>query len=63
MPENTSYFNVFPVFFRGKTGGFGGMRGGHSLGKPRRMGKETVGGIFRQEPGDGNGGEGWQGIF
>lgn len=40
MAENTSSFNVFPVFFRGKTGGFGGMRGGHSLGKPRRVGKE-----------------------
>ena len=26
MAENTSSFNVFPVFFRGKTGGFGGMR-------------------------------------
>ena len=49
MAENTSSFNVFPVFFRGKTSGFGGMRGGHSLGKPRRVGKETVGGIFRQK--------------
>ena len=28
------------MFFREKTGGFGGMRGGHSLGKPRRVGKE-----------------------
>ena len=51
MAENTSSFNVFPVFFRGKTGGFGGMRGGHSLGKPRRVGKETAGGIFRQKQG------------
>ena len=40
MAEYTSSFNVFPVFFRGKTDGFGGMRGGHSLGKPRRVGKE-----------------------
>ena len=28
MTENTSVFNVFPVFFRGKAGGFWGTRGG-----------------------------------
>lgn len=32
MPENTSVFNVFPVFFREKTGGFQGDKGeGHTL--------------------------------
>ena len=28
MTDNTRVFNVFPVFFRGKTGGFRGARGG-----------------------------------
>lgn len=53
MTDNTRVFNIFPVFFRGKTGGFGGRgaEGGHSLGKPRRVGKETAGGIFRQKQG------------
>ena len=31
MTENTSSFNVFPVFFRGKTGGFGGCVGWKSV--------------------------------
>lgn len=28
MAENTSSFNVFPVFFQGKKGGFRGTRDG-----------------------------------
>ena len=32
MTDNTRVFNVFPVFFRGKTGGFQGDKGeGHTL--------------------------------
>lgn len=68
MTENTSSFNVFPVFFRGKTGGFGGCVGWKSvrrlpIGADRARAQGSGGQHLPAETGDRNGGEGWQGIF
>ena len=64
MSENTSCFNVFPVFFRGKTGGFGGRGAeGAFIGEAKASGQGNSGRYLPAEIGGGNRGEGRQGIF